>query len=70
MLIADVSADSGQLNVNLHTDENLSVAKANLKTDVWGSVAILKRMVDLVGEPWPGKASADSSVFEISEKLL
>jgi general secretion pathway protein N len=70
MLIADVSADSGQLNVNVHTDENLSVAKANLKTDGWGSVAILKRMIDLVGEPWPNKASADTSVFEISEKLL
>ena len=70
MLIADFSADSGQLNMDLHTDENLSVAKASLKTDGWGSVSILKRMIDIIGEPWPSKASADSSIFEISEKVL
>jgi general secretion pathway protein N len=70
MLIADFSADSGQLNMDLHTDENLSVATASLKTDGWGSVSVLKRMIDIIGEPWPSKASADSSVFEISEKVL
>jgi general secretion pathway protein N len=70
MLIADFSADSGQLNMDLHTDENLSLATASLKTDGWGSVSILKRMIDIIGEPWPSKASADSSVFEISEKVL
>lgn len=70
MLIADLSEDSGALNVNVHTTENLAVATANLKTDGWGNVAVLKRMIDLVGEPWPNKASPDTAVFEISEKVF
>jgi general secretion pathway protein N len=70
MLIADFSNNSGELHVDLHTTDNLSVAKASLKTDGWGNVAILKRMIDLVGEPWPNKASADTAVFEISEKVF
>ncbi len=70
MLIADFSNKSGELHLDLHTTENLSVANASLKTDGWGSVAILKRMIDLVGEPWPNKASADTAVFEISEKVF
>jgi hypothetical protein len=70
MLIADISSQSGELRVDVHTTDNLSVANANLKTDGWGSVEVLKRMIDLVGEPWPSKASADTAVFEISEKVL
>lgn len=70
MLIADVGYGNGEMNVNAHTTENLSVATATLKTDGWGSVAVLKRMVDLIGEKWPNKASADTVVFEISEKVF
>lgn len=70
MLIADLSHEAGELKVDLHTTDNLTVANANLKTDGWGSVAVLKRMIDLVGEPWPNKASADTAVFEISEKVF
>lgn len=70
MLIAQLSHHNGELNVDLHTQENLSVANAKLKTDGWGSVAVLKRLIDLVGEPWPNKASADTAVFEISEKVF
>lgn len=70
MLIADIDHQSGELKVNVHTDENLSVVTANLKTDGWGSVAVLKRMIDLAGEPWPSKASPDTAVFEVSEKVF
>ncbi len=55
---------------NVNTTEGKSVARANIKTDGWASVAVQKRMIDLLGEPWSSKTSADSTVFELSEKLF
>ncbi len=70
MLVADISANDGELLAQVNTEDGLAVAKANLKTDGWASVAIQKRMVDLLGEPWSKKASPDSTIFELSEKLF
>jgi general secretion pathway protein N len=70
MLVADLSEENGELKAQVNTAEGLGVAYANLKTDGWGSVAVQKRMVDLLGEPWSNKASPDSSIFELSEKLF
>ncbi len=70
MLVAKLSATKGELLVQVNTAEGEGVAKANLKTDGWASVAIQKRMIDLLGEPWSKKAKADSTVFELSEKVF
>ena len=70
MLVADISSSDGELLVQVNTEEGLVVAKANLKTDGWASVAVQKRMVDLLGEPWSNKASPDSTIFELSEKIF
>ncbi len=70
MLVVDLSADKGELLAQVNTEDGLAVAQANLKTDGWGSVAVQKRMVDLLGEPWSNKASPDSTIFELSEKLF
>ena len=70
MLIADISSLNGELLAQVHTDDGKNVAKGNLKSDGWAGIAILKRMIDLVGEPWPNKASADSVIFEVSEKVF
>ncbi|MEY8247470.1 MAG: type II secretion system protein N [Bermanella sp.] len=70
MLVVDLSADKGELMAQVNTEDGLAVARANLKTDGWGSVAVQKRMVDLLGEPWSNKASPDSTIFELSEKLF
>jgi general secretion pathway protein N len=70
MLVTDLSVQNGELLANMNTTDGLSVANANLKQDGWGGVAIKKRLIDLVGEPWPNKASADTTVFEVSEKIF
>jgi len=70
MLVVDLSADKGELMAQVNTEDGLAVAQANLKTDGWGSVAVQKRMVDLLGEPWSNKTSPDSTIFELSEKLF
>lgn len=70
MLVADISSLNGELLAQVKTDSGQNVAKANLKTDGWASIAIQKRMIDLLGEPWPNKATADSVIFEVSEKVF
>ncbi len=62
--------DKGELMAQVNTEDGQAVAQANLKTDGWGSVAVQKRMVDLLGEPWSNKTSPDSTIFELSEKLF
>jgi len=70
MLVVDLSADKGELMAQVNTEDGQAVAQANLKTDGWGSIAVQKRMVDLLGEPWSNKTSPDSTIFELSEKLF
>lgn len=70
MLVADISSENGELKALVNTTEGQPVAEANLKTDGWAGVAIKRRLVDLAGEKWMGKADADTTVFEVSEKVF
>ena len=70
MLVADLGINQGEVQTTVNTTEGQAVASVNVKQDGWAGVAIKKRMIDLVGEPWPNKASADTTVFEVSEKIF
>lgn len=70
MLVAKLTTDNGELKAHVTTAEGLAVAKAYVKPDGWGGVSVMKRMIDLVGEPWPNKASPDSTIFDVSERLF
>lgn len=70
MLVADLSLVNNEVQASVNTTEGQSVASANIKPDGWAGVAVKKRLIDLVGEPWPNKASADTTVFEVSEKIF
>ncbi len=70
MLVAQLAAESGNLLANVSTTSGEPVAQANLKNDGWGGIAIKRRLLDLAGEKWPGQGDADTSVFEISEKVF
>ena len=70
MLVAKLSSQNSELQANVATVEGLHVASASLKKDGWANVAVRKAMIDLVGERWPNKVSADAVVFEISERIF
>ena len=70
MLVAKISSENSELTAAVSTAEGLQVANASLKKDGWANVAVRKAMVDLVGEKWPNKVSADAVVFEISERVF
>ena len=70
MLVAKLSSQNSELQASVATVEGVQVASASLKKDGWANVAVRKAMIDLVGERWPNKVSADAVVFEISERIF
>ena len=70
MLVGQLSTESGNLLANVSTTSGEAVAQANLKNDGWAGIAIKRRLLDLAGEKWPGQGNADTSVFEVSEKVF
>lgn len=70
MIVAALSAKQGELLADVNTSDGLLIAQGSLKPDGWASVAILKRLVDLIGETWPNNASPDTRILEVSEKLF
>lgn len=70
IMVATLKSQDGQLFADVNTSEGLLVAQGSLKPDGWASVAILKRLLDLLGESWPNKVSDDTRILEVSEKIF
>ncbi|MFY0642546.1 MAG: type II secretion system protein N [Bermanella sp.] len=70
MLVAKLGSENKELKVDVATTDGVQVANASLKKDGWANVAVRKAMIDLVGEKWPNKVSADAVVFEVSERIF
>ena len=71
MLIADVVTEGDRFLVPVKTEEGQPLGELFLQNDGWGGVSVLKRALDVVGQPWPDKqATADTVVFEVSQKIL
>ncbi|TNC91793.1 MAG: hypothetical protein CSH36_07825 [Thalassolituus sp.] len=71
MLIADVVTEGDRFLVPVKTEEGQPLGELFLQNDGWGGVSVLKRALDVVGQPWLDKqATADTVVFEVSQKIL
>lgn len=70
VLLANLSAEAGQLNVGIVTTEGDDLADALVKPDGWASVAVKRRFIDVLGENLPGTAPADASIFEVSHRIF
>lgn len=70
IIVASLSSQDGQLLADVNTSEGLLIAQGSLKPDGWASLAILKRLVDLIGETWPNNTAADTRILEVSEKIF
>jgi general secretion pathway protein N len=70
MLVAKISSENNELKANAATADGVQVASVSLKKDGWANLAVRKAMIDLVGEQWPNKVSADAIVFEVSERIF
>jgi len=71
MLIAQVKTAGERFEVPVTTEEGEPVAELFMQNDGWGGVTVLRRALDIAGQPWPDKqATADTVVFEVSQKIL
>lgn len=70
MLVGNLAMQGDKAQVEITTTEGQSVLSGYLQPDGWGGVALKRRFIDLLGQPWPVSAEPDSVIFEVSHKLL
>lgn len=52
------------------TEDGLAVGDVFWQQNGWGGVKMRRRFLDILGQPWPAQADADSIIFEASHKIL
>ena len=70
MLVAQISRPTEQAEVNIATVDGEAIGQAFLQNDGWGGVALRRRFLDIVEQPWPGESTPDTIIFEVSQKVL
>ena len=71
MLVATVATSGDKFIVPVTTEDGEPLGQLFLQKDGWGGVSVLKRALDIAGQPWPDKqATPDTVVFEVSQKIL
>ena len=71
MLVATVATAGDKFVVPVTTEDGEQIGQLFLQKDGWGGVSVLKRALDIAGQPWPDKqATPDTVVFEVSQKIL
>jgi general secretion pathway protein N len=70
MVIGDIAQQEGRTTVALNTTEGDALGQLYLQADGWGGSRIRRRFLDVLGQPWPAQAEADTVIFEVSEKIL
>lgn len=71
LLVGQAGMNNGNAEINLQTESGDALAKVFLQPDGWGGAAVRRRALDLVNQPWQDKnATADTVVFEVSQKIL
>lgn len=57
-------------NLLMTTEEGLPVGDVFWQKNGWGGVKMRRRFLDVLGQPWPAQAEADTIIFEASHKVL
>lgn len=59
-----------QATLELSTNDNLSLGRGYIQMDGWAGLVVKRRFLDVLKQPWPAKAQADTVIFEASQKLF
>jgi|ERR1711879_114380 len=70
MMVGKLSMDGPKTVLAVTTAEQEGLADITLNPDGWAGVAVKRRFLDVIGQPWKTKSSADTVVFEVSQKFL
>lgn len=69
-LLGLLSKEGEKAVLNLTTNDNLSVGSGHVQADGWAGMAVKRRFLDALNQPWPAKADADTVIFEVSQKVF
>lgn len=71
MLIGQLQQSSSTVsNLLMNTEDGLPVGEVFWQHNGWGGVKMRRRFLDILGQPWPAQADADTIIFEASHKIL
>lgn len=71
MLLGKLSKEGkNKATLDLTTTQGLPIGKGYAQNDGWAGLAIRRRFLDILNQPWPAKADADTVIFEVSQKLF
>lgn len=70
MLVGALSKEANKAVLQLNTTEQQPVGQGYVQPDGWAGIAIKRRFLDILNQPWPAKADADTVIFEVSQKIF
>lgn len=70
MMVGRLGMDGPKTVLTVTTDEQESLADMFLNPDGWAGVAVKRRFLDVINQPWQASSSADTVIFEVSQKFL
>lgn len=69
-LIGQLGMEAEQAALQLTTQNGDILLSGYLQPDGWAGMALRRRFIDVLGQPWPASAEADTVIFEVSRKVL
>lgn len=70
MMVGKLGMDGPKTLLTITTTDQLSLADGYLQPDGWAGVAVKRRFLDMIGQPWKASSTEETVVFEVSQKFL
>lgn len=70
VLLGQLGREPERAALDLTTESGETLLRGYLQPDGWAGLALRRRFLDVIGQPWPVQAEADSVIFEVSQKVL
>ncbi|MBM96623.1 MAG: hypothetical protein CMI09_12365 [Oceanospirillaceae bacterium] len=70
MMVGKLEMEGAETLLKVTNTDQEGLADMFLKPDGWGGVKVKRRFLDAIGQPWKASSTADTIVFEVSQKFL
>lgn len=70
MMVGKLEMDGADTLLKVTNTDKEGLADLFLKPDGWAGVKVKRRFLDAIGQPWKASSTADTVIFEVSQKFL
>ena len=70
MMIGKLHMEGTEAVLNVTNTDQEGLADMFLQPDGWAGVKVKRRFLDTIGQPWKASSTADTVIFEVSQKFL